>query len=90
MENTELVHLVVDDSALSSKRDEALAVYDEYLKLPGASEAGADEQKEEKTEDLRRVHATRESLQKPSGPCCGDQGVQVVGLRWDEQDWAPR
>ncbi|KAH8904238.1 polyadenylate binding protein [Coniochaeta sp. PMI_546] len=51
MDNTELVHLLEDDAALRSKVDEALAVYDEYLKTQGGSEAGDGEQKQEKAEE---------------------------------------
>jgi polyadenylate-binding protein len=35
MDNTELIHLLEDDGALRAKVDEALAVYDEYLKTQG-------------------------------------------------------
>jgi polyadenylate-binding protein len=44
-------HSLEDDAALRSKVDEALAVYDEYLKTQGGSEAGEGEQKQEKTEE---------------------------------------
>jgi len=53
MDNAELVHLLEDDTALRSKVDEALAVYDEYLKQnPNqGAEGGEAEQKQEKTEE---------------------------------------
>ncbi|XP_044719179.1 RNA recognition motif domain-containing protein [Hirsutella rhossiliensis] len=45
MENSELINLIEDEAALKAKVDEALAVYDEYVKAQG-SEAG-DTKKEE-------------------------------------------
>lgn len=50
MDNTELVHLLEDDSALRAKVEEALAVYDDYLKTQGGAEGEA-EKKQEKTEE---------------------------------------
>jgi polyadenylate-binding protein len=49
MDNTELVHLLEDDAALRAKVDEALAVYDEYLKTQGGE--GEGEKKQEKAEE---------------------------------------
>ncbi|KAL7924695.1 hypothetical protein ACQKWADRAFT_285703 [Trichoderma austrokoningii] len=45
MDNTELVNLIEDEGALKAKVDEALAVYDEYVKSQGP----APEKKEEET-----------------------------------------
>ncbi|RFU74139.1 polya rna binding [Trichoderma arundinaceum] len=45
MDNTELVNLIEDEAALKAKVDEALAVYDEYVK----SQATGPEKKEEET-----------------------------------------
>jgi polyadenylate-binding protein len=47
MDNTELVNLIEDDSALKAKVDEALAVYDEYVKAQGSSEGGEAKKEEE-------------------------------------------
>ncbi|EGX93237.1 polyadenylate-binding protein [Cordyceps militaris CM01] len=44
MDNSELINLIEDDAALKSKVDEALAVYDEYVKTQDG-----DEKKEEET-----------------------------------------
>ncbi|KAJ2964534.1 hypothetical protein NQ176_g10784 [Zarea fungicola] len=44
MENSELINLIEDDTALKSKVDEALAVYDEYVKTQGSE---AEQKKEE-------------------------------------------
>ncbi|KAJ3475790.1 hypothetical protein NLG97_g9337 [Lecanicillium saksenae] len=46
MDNSELINLIEDDAALKSKVDEALAVYDEYVKTQGAD---GEEKKEEET-----------------------------------------
>lgn len=43
MDNSELINLIEDDAALKSKVDEALAVYDEYVK----TQDGGEEKKEE-------------------------------------------
>ncbi|SPQ26830.1 833e50d7-6aa6-4189-903b-5e9bb61b7c6c [Thermothielavioides terrestris] len=60
MDNNELVHLLEDEAALLAKVNEAMAVYDEYVKsqqgagaAPGAGPAGAeaDKSKEEKAEE---------------------------------------
>jgi polyadenylate-binding protein len=45
MENPELINLVEDETALKAKVDEALAVYDEYLKAQGGDEAKKEETK---------------------------------------------
>lgn len=45
MDNSELVNLIEDEAALKAKVDEALAVYDEYVKSQGT----APEKKEEET-----------------------------------------
>ncbi|UKZ76594.1 Protein phosphatase PP2A regulatory subunit B [Trichoderma virens FT-333] len=45
MDNSELVNLIEDEAALKAKVDEALAVYDEYVK----SQAAGSEKKEEET-----------------------------------------
>ncbi|KAM0561076.1 hypothetical protein ACHAPJ_003577 [Fusarium lateritium] len=47
MDNTELVNLIEDDAALKSKVDEALAVYDEYVKAQGSTEGGEAKKEEE-------------------------------------------
>ncbi|KAL3423778.1 Polyadenylate-binding protein, cytoplasmic and nuclear 2 [Phlyctema vagabunda] len=52
MDNQELVNLVEDESALRAKVDEALTVYDEYVKNKGGDdEAPEAEKAEEKTEE---------------------------------------
>ncbi|KAJ6442070.1 polyadenylate-binding protein [Purpureocillium lavendulum] len=48
MENTELINLIEDEAALKAKVDEALAVYDEYVKNQGSGE-GPEAKKEEET-----------------------------------------
>ncbi|KFA65703.1 hypothetical protein S40285_04795 [Stachybotrys chlorohalonatus IBT 40285] len=48
MDNSELVNLIEDEASLKSKVDEALAVYDEYVKAQGGAEGG-DSKKEEET-----------------------------------------
>ncbi|KAH8159819.1 hypothetical protein CIB48_g8426 [Xylaria polymorpha] len=50
MDNTELVQLVDDDALLRAKVDEAMAVYDEYVKTnqDGSEPANKDEKAEEK------------------------------------------
>jgi hypothetical protein len=40
-------HSIEDDSALKAKVDEALAVYDEYVKAQGSSEGGEAKKEEE-------------------------------------------
>ncbi|KAJ8124356.1 hypothetical protein O1611_g9284 [Lasiodiplodia mahajangana] len=50
MDNAELVQLVDDDVQLRAKVDEAMAVYDEYVKTnqgPGEGEASSKEEKAE-------------------------------------------
>ncbi|KAF5010670.1 hypothetical protein FDECE_3178 [Fusarium decemcellulare] len=47
MDNTELVNLIEDEAALKAKVDEALAVYDEYVKAQGGE--GGEAKKEEET-----------------------------------------
>lgn len=47
MDNSELINLIEDDAALKSKVDEALAVYDEYVKTQGAD--GEEKKEEEET-----------------------------------------
>ncbi|KAM0226151.1 hypothetical protein ACHAPA_000134 [Fusarium lateritium] len=47
MDNAELVNLIEDDAALKAKVDEALAVYDDYVKAQGSSEAGEVKKEEE-------------------------------------------
>ncbi|KLP04072.1 Uncharacterized protein Y057_14258 [Fusarium fujikuroi] len=47
MDNAELVNLIEDDAALKAKVDEALAVYDEYVKAQGSE--GGEPKKEEET-----------------------------------------
>merc|ERR1711977_280219 len=52
MENQELVNLIEDDAALRAKVDEALTVYDEYVKNnKGEETAEPGDAKEEKTEE---------------------------------------
>ncbi|KAK0125388.1 Protein phosphatase PP2A regulatory subunit B, variant 2 [Cadophora gregata] len=53
MENQELVNLIEDDAALRAKVDEALTVYDEYVKNNKGEENAAEsgDAKEEKTEE---------------------------------------
>ncbi|KAH8847649.1 Protein phosphatase PP2A regulatory subunit B [Pyricularia oryzae] len=51
MDNTELVALVENDGALRSKVDEALAVYDDYVRQQGDGEGAQAPSKEEKTEE---------------------------------------
>merc|ERR1711939_618950 len=52
MENQELVNLIEDDAALRAKVDEALTVYDEYVKNnKGEETAESGDAKEEKTEE---------------------------------------
>ncbi|KAH7020936.1 uncharacterized protein B0I36DRAFT_252351 [Microdochium trichocladiopsis] len=48
MDNNELVNLIEDESALRAKVDEAMSVYNDYVKSQGDASA---EQKEEKTEE---------------------------------------
>jgi polyadenylate-binding protein len=48
MDNTELVNLIEDEASLKAKVDEALAVYDEYVKAQGGAE-GDEAKKEEET-----------------------------------------
>ncbi|KAI1799327.1 polyadenylate binding protein [Daldinia bambusicola] len=50
MDNAELVNLIEDDGALRAKVEEAMAVYDEYVKAQGNAEGEAGK-KEEKTEE---------------------------------------
>jgi polyadenylate-binding protein len=40
MDNAELVNLITDDNALRNKVQEALTVYDEYIKSKGGEEDG--------------------------------------------------
>ncbi|PNY22447.1 Polyadenylate-binding protein [Tolypocladium capitatum] len=47
MDNSELINLIEDDGALKAKVDEALAVYDEYVKAQGDSEGGEAKKEEE-------------------------------------------
>ncbi|RSL38170.1 Polyadenylate-binding protein, cytoplasmic and nuclear [Fusarium sp. AF-6] len=47
MDNSELVNLIEDDASLKAKVDEALAVYDEYVKAQGGSEGGEAKKEEE-------------------------------------------
>lgn len=50
MDNTELINLIEDDAALKAKVEEALAVYDEYVKSQGTEQAeGGGAKKEEET-----------------------------------------
>lgn len=53
MDNQELVNLIEDNSALQAKVDEALTVYDEYVKnnKGGEGEAGEGDVKDEKSEE---------------------------------------
>jgi polyadenylate-binding protein len=61
MDNNELVNLLDDEAALLAKVNEAMAVYDEYVKSqqgqqgqgqgPAQGEAQADKPKEEKAEE---------------------------------------
>jgi len=44
MDNNELINLIEDDVALKAKVDEALAVYDEYIKTHGSGEAKKEEE----------------------------------------------
>lgn len=47
MDNSELVNLIEDESALKAKVDEALAVYDEYVKSQAPAEGGEAKKEEE-------------------------------------------
>ncbi|KAK2590859.1 Protein phosphatase PP2A regulatory subunit B [Conoideocrella luteorostrata] len=47
MDNTELINLIEDDAALKAKVDEALAVYDEYVKSQGTEQTSGGEAKKE-------------------------------------------
>lgn len=47
MDNQELVHLVEDDAALKNKVDEALGVYQEYVKTQAPAEEAEEKPKEE-------------------------------------------
>ncbi|KAI9151720.1 Polyadenylate-binding protein, cytoplasmic and nuclear [Paramyrothecium foliicola] len=47
MDNSELINLIEDEAALKAKVDEALAVYDEYVKAQGTE--GGEAKKEEET-----------------------------------------
>jgi polyadenylate-binding protein len=40
MDNSELVNLISDDNALRNKVQEALTVYDEYIKSKGGDDDG--------------------------------------------------
>ncbi|KAI0019130.1 Polyadenylate-binding protein/Hyperplastic disc protein [Xylariomycetidae sp. FL0641] len=51
MDNNELVNLIEDEASLRSKVDEAMAVYDEYVKNNQTGAEGEPAKKEEKTED---------------------------------------
>lgn len=51
MDNPELVNLIEDNSALQAKVDEALTVYDEYVKNNKGGEDGEGEVKDEKSEE---------------------------------------
>ncbi|KAK6073928.1 4 family polyadenylate binding protein [Seiridium cupressi] len=51
MDNNELVNLIEDDGALRAKVDEAMAVYDEYVKSQGGEASKDEPAKEEKTEE---------------------------------------
>jgi len=44
MDNNELINLIEDEAALKAKVDEALAVYDEYVKTQGQGEAKKEEE----------------------------------------------
>jgi polyadenylate-binding protein len=48
MENSELVNLIEDEAALKAKVDEALAVYDEYVKTQGPESGEAKKEEETK------------------------------------------
>ncbi|KAF7559988.1 hypothetical protein G7046_g4174 [Stylonectria norvegica] len=48
MDNTELVNLIEDEASLKAKVDEALAVYDEYVKAQGGAEGGEAKEEEVK------------------------------------------
>ncbi|KAH8666757.1 hypothetical protein BX600DRAFT_280494 [Xylariales sp. PMI_506] len=50
MDNTELINLIEDDNALRAKVDEAMTVYDEYVKSQGTESKG-EQAKEEKAEE---------------------------------------
>ncbi|KAI9867819.1 MAG: Protein phosphatase PP2A regulatory subunit B [Trichoglossum hirsutum] len=52
MDNTELLNLIEDDSALRAKVDEALNVYDEYVKNKG--EIVPDRESGEKSDDIKK------------------------------------
>ncbi|KJZ76936.1 Polyadenylate-binding protein and nuclear [Hirsutella minnesotensis 3608] len=47
MENSELINLIEDEAALKAKVDEALAVYDEYIKAQGPAGSESGETKKE-------------------------------------------
>ncbi|KYK54935.1 polyadenylate-binding protein [Drechmeria coniospora] len=47
MDNAELINLIEDDVSLKAKVDEALAVYDEYVKAQGGAEDGEAKKEEE-------------------------------------------
>jgi len=47
MDNAELINLTTDDEALRAKVQEAMSVYDDYVKTKGGDE-GKEEAKEEK------------------------------------------
>ncbi|KAK3994547.1 hypothetical protein QBC44DRAFT_340720 [Cladorrhinum sp. PSN332] len=52
MDNAELMNLLDDDAALQAKVNEAMAVYDEYVKSQGQTEGAVEESKpEEKAEE---------------------------------------
>ncbi|KAI1848921.1 hypothetical protein JX265_001252 [Neoarthrinium moseri] len=51
MDNNELVNLIDSEDALRVKVDEAIAVYDEYVKSQGGAETKAEPAKEEKAEE---------------------------------------
>ncbi|KAG9246091.1 hypothetical protein BJ878DRAFT_314961 [Calycina marina] len=51
MDNAELINLVEDDAALRAKVDEAMNVYDEYVKTQPKGEEDGDAQEGEKTEE---------------------------------------
>jgi polyadenylate-binding protein len=50
MDNTELINLTTDDSALRAKVDEAMSVYDEYVKTR-EGEGAKDDSKDDSKED---------------------------------------
>ncbi|EAW08292.1 polyadenylate-binding protein [Aspergillus clavatus NRRL 1] len=58
MDNTELLGLLEDDDALRAKVDEALSVYDEYMKNKGEGEAPADA---DKPKEAAKETATEEN-----------------------------